>query len=255
MIKLSKKTLIGLFKLASLGKQIGGLIHNINGPLQNLGLDIEMINYSLKSGSKIDEATAQNLRVRLKRMEEEFERVNAIIRICSVKAEHDDDMRNSFINLNDYLEQELSFLQTNLNYKHNVKTKLLLKDSPPSAGNLPEHSFPALSWFLQIFIEELEREKINGITLKTEFDESHLTLIFSTQGGSLSEQFIGQLNREMSSQVDQEDLEAEEGEVGILLVLILFTAGGIIIKGTNEKSGSKINIIFPIKDKETPAVI
>ena len=80
MIKLSVKALMDLFKLASLGKQIGGLIHNINGPLQNLGLDIEMMNYSLKGEVGIDEAVVENLHIRLKRMEEEFERVNRIIR-------------------------------------------------------------------------------------------------------------------------------------------------------------------------------
>ena len=246
MIKLSINALIGLFKLASLGKQIGGLIHNINGPLQNLGLDIEMANYSLKEGSGLGDTDSDNLSVRLKRMEEEFERLNQVIKTCSIKVEHDDDMQNDLINFNEYLEQELSFLDTNLYYKHNVKTTLTLKDNPPLAGNLPEYSFLALGWFLQIFIEEVEREKINGITLKTEFNGSHLKLIIGTQGGSVSEKFIGLLNQEISY---TEDLDVEGHEVGMLLVLIIYMTNGTTIKGAVGESGSDITIIFPIRNK------
>jgi C4-dicarboxylate-specific signal transduction histidine kinase len=47
-MEISFKNLIELYKLASLGKVTGGLIHNINGPLQNIGLDLEMTQYMLK---------------------------------------------------------------------------------------------------------------------------------------------------------------------------------------------------------------
>ena len=92
--------------MASLGKLIAGLLNNINGPLQNLGLDIEMANYSLKDGSKLDNEKAQNISSRLKRMEEEFERIDRLIKASSLKTSQDEDYNNKLMNLNDYLQQE-----------------------------------------------------------------------------------------------------------------------------------------------------
>jgi hypothetical protein len=74
MIRLSLDDLKKLYKLASIGKLVGGLIHNLNGPLQNLGLDIEMAGLFLKDKSKWDQNSIQILITRLKRMEEDMTR-------------------------------------------------------------------------------------------------------------------------------------------------------------------------------------
>ena len=63
---------IRLFQLAFLGKLIGGLVHNLNGPLQNLGLDMEMAKHFLKGKSSFDNETLIEFHTRLKRMEEEY---------------------------------------------------------------------------------------------------------------------------------------------------------------------------------------
>ena len=130
LIELSMNDLIRLYKLASLGKLIGGLVHNLNGPLQNLALDIEMTNQSIEGNHQLDNETLNNLRLRLKRMEEEFERIDNLIKISSMKS-RPEEIYHKFLNLNDFLQQELWFLNANLYFKHNVRTELKFQDNPP----------------------------------------------------------------------------------------------------------------------------
>ena len=71
-MEFSMNDLIRLFKMASLGKAVGGLIHNINGPLQNIGLDLEMSQYMLRKEADDNGGTESSIMVRLKRIEDEL---------------------------------------------------------------------------------------------------------------------------------------------------------------------------------------
>ena len=46
IVEISLKDLVKLYEFASIGKVINGLLHNLNGPLQNLGMYIELMNHS-----------------------------------------------------------------------------------------------------------------------------------------------------------------------------------------------------------------
>ena len=244
MIELSRQYLTRLFRLASFGKIIGGLIHNLNGPLQNLGLDIEMANHSLQDNSCADNETIKNILGRLKRMEEEFERIDRLIKTYSIKAGSEDDFDNRLINMNDYLQQELCFLETNLYFKHNVDKKLEFQNNPPPASHLPGDSLTALNWFLRSLIEELEKTKIRGLTLETLFTDQFFIISITPEGNKLSETFLEQLIFDTSpeNQPLQDDMD-----LGILLFMMIFKEEGISVrKEVNQSGSTKIIITFPI---------
>ena len=138
-MKLSLNDLTQLFNLASLGKVTGGLIHNINGPLQNIGLDVEMSQYMLRKEGESNGSS--NIMVRLKRIEEELERLNSIIKTASSKITLSEDNLHNF---NEYLDQELFFLHTNLYYKHNVESSLELTEQSPLMNHLPEKIYTCI---------------------------------------------------------------------------------------------------------------
>ena len=105
VIEISLNDLIRLCKFASLGKVIDGLLHNINGPLQNLGMDIEMMNNSLAGNGPFHDTLAKDINIRLKRMEEEFERIRHLTKIASMRASIEDDYQEC-MNLNEFLQHE-----------------------------------------------------------------------------------------------------------------------------------------------------
>ena len=148
MVDIPIEGITKLLRLASLGKLIEGLIHNINGPMQNLGLDIEMTQYQLSGNIKNDNDLIDNMQSRMKRIEQEFNRLELMIKTASIRSEFNMEYYN-LMDLNDFIEHELKFLEANLYFKHNVRTELILQKDPPLLGNLPNNFPLALGWLLQ----------------------------------------------------------------------------------------------------------
>jgi len=243
LIKLSVDNLVKLYRLASLGKLVGGLIHNINGPMQNLGLDIEMASYSLKDESKWDQNTPGTIISRLKRMEDEHDKINSLIRATSARVEDKYDPYNSAVSdVNEFVRQELAYLHTNLYFKHNVQKEIINADNPPLISSLKRGALISLGWFLQSLVEEIERQKIGGLTVRIISDNSKLKISFSTKGGEVTEAFIGQLKYAMSS---EDPVKPEGMDMGIFLALLIFRSEGMILEFNPESPSSDLEIIFP----------
>jgi hypothetical protein len=246
MIELPVNEFIRLFQLAYLGKLIGGLVHNLNGPMQNLGLDIEMANYSLKDESVAEKEKVEGIRTRLKRMEDEYEKIDRLIKSCSTKAVQNEDYFQPPPNFDEFIERELQFLQSNLYFKHNVRTEQVFQENPLSTRHFSIHSLLALSWFFQIIIEEIESEEVKGLTLKSAVHNGFQEMTTITREGSLSEKFMISLNKASSFYEGQE----EDYNIEIMLILMMFEKEGIHIESRAESSGSEIKISLPIRNSE-----
>jgi two-component system, NtrC family, sensor kinase len=237
-MELSFKNLIELYKLASLGKVTGGLIHNINGPLQNIGLDLEMTQYMLKKEAEAGVGKESNILPRLRRIEEELERLNTIIKTSSNRIIHTD---NGFLNFNDFLEQELFFLNTNLYYKHNVETTFDLSDQPPLISSLPENSVLAFGWLLQRIIEEIEKIKKSSLHIKTLKNDGFYEINLVTGLNDLARTIDDIIQK---TDFTSDRLTTANNESGLMLILKIFHSDGIIIK-TGKGQSADIIICFP----------
>ena len=244
LVELSLDDLLGLLKLSSIGKLMSGLVHNLNGPLQNLGMDMELMNHSLMGEGTSSDDRVNAVTTRLKRMEAEFERINHIIKTASVRASLDENY-NRFINVNDFLKRELSFFEANLYFKHNVHTGLQLQSELPTVRNPPKDLELALSFFMQAIIEELERQQIKRLILKTSFSQSGVELMINTGGENLSESFLELLNLEIPA---SESLKIEDHDIGVILVVALLKSVGISVTGRVESSGPRIILTIPINN-------
>lgn len=243
MIKLSLDDLNKLYRLASIGKLVGGLIHNLNGPLQNMGLDIEMANLSLKDKSKWDQNTIQTIISRIGRMEEEHDKINALIRATLEKTEGRNAAGNiSLSSINGFIREELAYLDANLYFKHNIQKEVIDINGSYSASDLPKDSLEALGWFLQCLAEELERQKVGGLTIKILSENSKLKIFFSTKGGVLSEDFIRKLKNNLSP---VEATKPDDIDIGIFLAIIIFKTNGIRFEFDTEAPFSHLVINFP----------
>jgi len=241
MIQVSNDELVKLYKLASIGKLVGGLVHNLNGSMQNLGLDIEMAHYSLMDESKWDSNTAQGIITRLRRMEEEFEKINSLIRITSTKT-GDYNGDSSILNIYEFLNQELSFLHSNLYFKHNVKAEIEFEDDLPSIRDLPQDSLMALGWFIQSLVEELESQKLRELIIKIINDDSALTILFQTHGGELSDRFAAQLKDPVPT---SGLIKSDNKGLGILISMMIFQNNGIALTIDSKSSQSNVAVNFP----------
>jgi len=242
MIQLSNDEFIKLYKLASIGKLVGGLIHNLNGPMQNLGLDIEMAFLSLQDESTWDNKTAKGIISRLRRMEEEHERINSLIRTTSAKTGDYYDKDNNLLNIREFLNQELAYLHTNLYFKHNVQTEIIPSSEAHSMPHLTQDSIMALGWFLQDLVEELESQKIKDLTIKIISENSPMKIAFSIRGGKLSEQFMGRLQDAAAASDIQ---KPGKMATGIFIAMIIFKDNGITFESSACSSSSTLTLNFP----------
>jgi len=246
-INLSDQELIELFRLASFGKLIRGFTHNMNGLLQNLSMDIEMLILTFADGNHQDDHTSKGICTRLKRLEEDFDKMNNLLKISSDRVSQNEE----FIevqSLKDLIQKNLEFLKFNLYFKHNVEMKLELQDNLPLVGSLPKNFMLALSWLLEALIEELEDQKIHGLTIETVSGKSSVKIIISTMGGSLSEKFIHTLKHYTLEDLNQEDFRAND--IGIILGMELFETGDISVSTQQDQDATNIIFTVPVKAKQ-----
>lgn len=238
-MEFSTNDLVRLFKMASLGKITGGLIHNINGPLQNIGLDLEMSQYILRKEAEENGGKESNIMVRLKRIEDELERLNSMIRISSNKVTQSD---SSFQNFNEYIEQELSFLNTNLYFKHNVETTLQLDASPPLTSLLPKNSILAFELLLQRVIEEIEETKGNKLMIKTKQEGESYKIYLDAEITDIPDSINKILK---NTNFESPNLKVKDNKSDLMFILNIFYSDGVSLE-TGTKSSSKLIIGFPL---------
>ncbi len=75
-----------------------------------------------------------------------------------------DDIEHASIH--GFIQEELAYLDANLYFKHNVQKEVIDINGSHSLSTLPKDSLAALGWFLQCLVEELERQKVSGLTIK-----------------------------------------------------------------------------------------
>jgi len=249
LFEISLNDLIGLVRMASLGKLMNGLVHNLNGPLQNLGMDMEMMLHSLTGkghsltgkGLSHDDL-AKNMAIRLNRMEGEFEHINQLIKTTSLKADPEDDYQG-YANLNEFLEEELSFLEANLYFKHHVRKEIHLEDDLAVLTNFPKGVAMSLSWFLHALTEELEKEKLENLILSAGSCDSGIEIILTIEGRNLSGKFMELLDQDISS---SKPLKIENDNVITILALEVLKSEGVSVATQVEPSKSDIILVIPM---------
>ena len=197
-IEMPIKKMIELLKMASMGKLMHGLVHNLNSPLQNIGMDIELAAMYLKSPKQDVEEITEKLNSRIARMESEFERINQIVKWGTMNIQMDEyNLKSMTLNL--FLQQIMKMLEANLYFKHNVKKEMNLIPDLPRLEKHSEDFWFALIWFMQSMIDNIEKTESKELMIRTDKDGKNQKLIFQINDGHLSETFIKRPTRAVSS--------------------------------------------------------
>ena len=107
-------------RLAAVGLLASGIAHNINSPLMGIYGAAQLIKMKYPDLSDIDGVIAQ------------VERINGIIRNLMWKSRQEQETRPQEINLNQLLQEELKFLEADLDFKHNVAKHYDFADNVPA---------------------------------------------------------------------------------------------------------------------------
>ena len=236
IVEISLKDLVKLYEFASIGKVINGLLHNLNSPLQNLGMYIELMNHSRFVADKAAPASGHQLDNRLERMEEEVDHINHLIKTTFMRANPHED-RHDCMDLGEFLKRELSFLNSNLYFKHHVQTELDLEKELPVVSQLPEGLLQGLSWLMQSLVEELERQQVKQLELRAHWNDPCWQITLTASDGSLSKRFVDILNQDIS---DSRFLRIEHEDYGVVLSLAVLRSDRVSVTSRIEPGKSVI---------------
>jgi two-component system, NtrC family, sensor kinase len=107
-------------RLAAIGLLASGIAHNINTPLMGIYGAAQLVKMKHPEFDDLDGIITQ------------VERINAIIRNLMWKSRQEQETRLQEIDLNQLLQEELNFLEADLEFKHNVEKHFLFADNIPT---------------------------------------------------------------------------------------------------------------------------
>jgi hypothetical protein len=232
MIGLSRDDFAGVLHLMSVGRWAHGLIHNLNGPLQNLGMDMDMIEYSLGQEGIPPQELMEEIQTRLRRMEEEFDRINRQIRATASRVAP--DAEDEYLSLGEFLEEEILFLKASPYLKHHVDTTLSLDEELPEMKDLPAGFAGALRGLLAAVVEEVERGEMEALTIEASSSESRLGVAITLGGGTCSRGFLEMMRPEGPEEGLRKVAPGQMAAAGAALLLARAGARVDLEAGENE---------------------
>lgn len=240
-LQVSLNELAHLCHLASLGKLLGGLIHNLNSPLHSLGMQMDVMQHFILKKGEISNDVSEKLSARLTQMNNEFENLNNQIRIAGMRADLEGSPPEK-LDINHFLHQEMQFLKTNLYFKHNVETTLELSPSLQAVTAPPPHFSLAMGLFLERLAEELEKLKSSTLSLGTDAEEGHPVISVRMDDTALSRPFRDIL--EMNP-LNPPPIPEISGEMNLFISILLLKNGGIQFEIEMNDQATSIKLRFP----------
>jgi hypothetical protein len=242
-IRISSDDLALLFRHVFIGKLVRGFIHNLNGPLHAFGIEMDMIGHLLLNRRDNGPEVMDRLQSRLQRMEEEFDRMTALIRVTTEGMDAN-ELASGFFHLNAFIQQQMVFLRSDLYFKHQVELDLRLAPDLPVIRGPETNPALGLVWLMQAVIEEMERAKLQKLQLETSMVGSGQSLRFYFKEGSLSEEFREGLQSAIEG---TEDPVIRTNQLGTYLSFRYLLSQGAFLRYDTHPSGTSLDVILKQK--------
>jgi len=161
-------------RLANIGLLASGVAHNINTPLMGIYGLAQVIKMKHPDIEDVDGVLAQ------------VERINGIIRNLMWKSRQEQELAKQDIDLNVLLQEELRFLEADMEFKHNVdKTFLFAPDIPPIYGRYSDFSQSLLN-IIRNALDAMHKKDTKSLEVQTSRLEDEIVITIKDTGKGLS---------------------------------------------------------------------
>ncbi len=175
---------IDRYRSSTLGAFVKGIIHNLNGSIQILSMQMELMQRMLtRAGDKIPPP----IQDQAERCLEQIDHFKALVDILIQKANREDQDAPQMIQFNDLLEEELSLLKNNPFFKHQVRVQKLFSYPLPAIEGYHADFSQGFFNLIQNALEAMEKSSPKELTLITEKTDSRLKVMIKDTGCGLSE--------------------------------------------------------------------
>ncbi|PKN25104.1 MAG: hypothetical protein CVU64_20670 [Deltaproteobacteria bacterium HGW-Deltaproteobacteria-21] len=241
-IEIPLERFVDFYRLVALGKLIQGLVHNLNGPLQNLGMDMEMMEHSLRSDNRIPAELSESFAGRLNRMEGEFDHITRLIKSASMRIDPEGDFLQ-YGTIKAFLVQEISFLYSNLYFKHNVQKDIDLPADLPRLDCFSRDILLSLCWLIQSVVEGMESGEANRFFMTGKSLSSALELSLVVEGTTVGTSYKDTLDEEMDP---SGSLQVQDA-LGMRTLLAILRLYGVSAAFSREPTRFEMTLLIPFR--------
>ncbi len=234
---------IDRYRSSTLGAFVKGIIHNLNGSIQILSMQIELMQRMLtRAGDKIPAP----IRDQAERCLEPIDNFKALVDSLIQKGNHEDQDAPQRIQLNDLLEEELSFLKNNPFFKHQVRVqKLFSYPLPPVEGYYADFSQGFFN-LIQNALEAMEKSSSKELTLITEKKDDQLHVAIKDTGCGFS--------ADMEANLFQPFFTSKGGKhrgLGLFITREILSRYGASFACSSQRGETIFEVHFPMKTSRT----
>lgn len=154
-------------QLAQVGLYVSGIAHNLQNPVQVLLGYIELLKFK---GVKIPE---------LNIIEQSTQTIMNIIRNLLDKMQKERNPNTTLVDLNELLESELTFLNANSYYRHEVVKKFHFAESLPKVSGVYSDFSQALMNIVYNALDAMRESTVKELRVRTAYDRERHCIVVS----------------------------------------------------------------------------
>jgi len=168
-------------KLAAIGQLAQGIAHNLNNPLSVIMLASEGL---MKRNPSSFEAGV---------VAKSAQKMKAIIDTLLYKSRQEQTQARQQINLNNLIEEELRFLEADIEFKHKIQKRVVLAPGLPEVNGAYSDFSQSFMNIVRNAIDAMYQSPEKALTVQTRFDEKHIYIDVGDTGVGIPEENIRKL--------------------------------------------------------------
>jgi len=226
-------------KLASIGQLATGIAHNLNTPISVILSNAELLQLKHSDSAELDKIIRQT------------DRMTEIINGLLTKSKQEQIQNPQELNINELVENELEFLNSNLEFKHNIEKEYKFASNLPEITGAYSDFSQSIMNILQNAVDAMYQKEVKKLTVKTVAGEDCIYLSIKDTGCGIDEKDYEKLFDPFYS-TKPSPMERKSDELigtgfGFFTVFNLLSLYGIRIEINSEPGiGTEIMLKIPL---------
>ena len=167
------------YRHATLGRLLQGVLHNLNGALQILSMQMELLE---RMAVRQEGGVSPEVQGQIAKCLEQLDKFQVILDVLLQKGVHDDQSEHQMVSLNDLLEEELTILYHNLFFKHHVRINKAFAASLPLLKGSYQNFSQGLFALIENAIEAMADSERKELTIVTGLREDRMQVQIKDTG-------------------------------------------------------------------------
>ncbi len=225
-------------RYSALGSVVRGIIHNVNGSLQVLSMNVELLQKLLDSRGGEDDPKICN---RINACLQQVDKMRGLCDVLSQKTIHDESETPQPIHLNDLLEEYIALPHLNLASTHAVKVIKMFSQRLPALQGASIDFHEGIGGLILNALEAMERSPDKELTLMTTSSGQEVSVAVKDTGCGISKEIEPFLFTPFFTTKG-----AKHDGLGLTISRSILTPYGASISYTSQPGETLFSVTFPL---------